>query len=252
MKLRTAPRKFGIISRVLKRPGLRCTSSKYPKYYFVGAPCPGRLFLRNMIPNLRIAVLSARCSLLQSFLCVLLVAACDDEPPPSAASRISASEAKLPVYPPSQQAAAGKKGQTAAKMTMELEEKDFFEGANNRDPFRSFLAEFNRSPRKVSKQQRKVILPRYALDELKLIAVVTGGIRPCAMFRDPSGLGVTVKRGDYISKSAGKIKQILSDKVVVEIEEQSEEKNSFVDRVIDLHPKEEQEQGQEQGTEEPQ
>jgi Tfp pilus assembly protein PilP len=61
------------------------------------------------------------------------------------------------------------------------------------------------------------------------------------MFRDPTGLGVTVKRGDFISKNAGKVKQILSDKVVVEIEEQSEDKSSLVDRVIDLHPKEERE-----------
>ncbi len=241
MKLSEGIRKSGTISLVLKRPGLRCTSSKYP----IGAPCPGLFFLRDTIPILRIAVLRVAYSLLQSLICLLLVVACDDERPPSASSGISASEAKRPISRP-EKPLAGKKGQSSTKMAMELEEKDFSEGPHNRDPFRSFLAEFSRFPRKVSKQQRKVVLPRYALDELKLIAVVTGGIRPCAMFRDPSGLGVTVKRGDYISKSAGKIKQILTDKVVVEIEEQSEDKNSFVDRVIDLHPKEEQEQGTEE------
>jgi type IV pilus assembly protein PilP len=83
-------------------------------------------------------------------------------------------------------------------------------------------------------------LRRYGLDELTLIAVVTGrSVRPRAMFRDPNGLGVTVKRGQRVSKNAAKIKRILHNKVVVEIEEQSEDKTSRVDRIIELHPKEE-------------
>jgi type IV pilus assembly protein PilP len=166
-----------------------------------------------------------------------LVVACDDKPRPSSPPTPSP---KAPVATPPSAARAPEA--TPAKPAIELTDKDFTEGATNRDPFRSFLAEFARPARRVSKQQRKVILPRYALDELRLIAVVSGGIRPRAMFRDPTGLGVTVKRGDYISKSAGKVKQILSDKVVVEIEEQSEDKSSLVDRVIDLHPKEEREE----------
>ena len=48
---------------------------------------------------------------------------------------------------------------------------------------------------------------------------------------------VELKRGDYISKSAGKVKQILPDKVIVQIEEQSEDRKRFADRVIELHDK---------------
>ena len=48
-----------------------------------------------------------------------------------------------------------------------------------------------------------------------------------------------MKRGQRVSKNAAKIKRILRDKIVVEIEEQSEDKTSKVDRIIELHPKEE-------------
>jgi Tfp pilus assembly protein PilP len=175
-----------------------------------------------------------------------LVAACGDSKPPPPAEKKAGEQqppppgAPPPGAPPPGAPPAPGMGPTTAdnKPPVELAEKDFVEGPANRDPFRSFLAEFNRPRRVAKKTERKIISPRYALDELKLIAVVTGGTRPLAMFRDPTGLGVTVKRGDYISKNAGKVKHILTDKVVVEIEEQSEDKSSLVDRVIDLHPKE--------------
>jgi type IV pilus assembly protein PilP len=164
---------------------------------------------------------------------VLAAWGCDDKkptPPPAPPPK------QEPPPPPPGPAPAAPTAE--AEKTIELADKDFAEGPANRDPFRSFLAEFNRPKRIAKKTERKIILPRYGLDELKLIAVVSGGTRPVAMFRDPTGLGVTVKRGDYISKNAGKVKHILTDKVVVEIEEQSEDKNTLVDRVIDLHPKE--------------
>ncbi len=169
-----------------------------------------------------------------ALLASLLLYGCDNKkptPPPAPPPQ------QQPPPPPPAAAPAAAEA-SAGEKAIELADKDFVEGAANRDPFRSFLAEFNRPKRVAKKTERKVILPRYALDELKLIAVVTGGTRPVAMFRDPTGLGVTVKRGDYISKNAGKVKHILTDRVVVELEEQSEDKSSLVDRVIDLHPKE--------------
>jgi len=182
-------------------------------------------------------------------LCVLLAASCDDKPKtPPAKMPPPGAPPPPPGPPPGVPGAPGAPGAPVAaaqpsKPPPELTDKDFAEGPANRDPFRTFLKEFNKPIRQAAKQPRKVILPRYALDELKLIAVVSGGTRPRAMFRDPTGLGVTVKRGDYISKNAGKVKQILTDKVVVEIEEQAEDKNTLVDRVIDLNPKEASEGG---------
>ena len=60
---------------------------------------------------------------------------------------------------------------------------------------------------------------KYALEELTLIAVISGDANPRAMFRDPTGLGQTVKRGDYLGKSAARITKILSDRVVLEMSE---------------------------------
>jgi len=172
--------------------------------------------------------------LLMPALLAMLVA-CDDPPPP--APPPSAPGAPPPGAPPPPSQAA-----PAPQPRLELTDVDFLEGPNNRDPFRSFLAEFKTSGARRTIVQRKVILPRYGLDELNLIAVVTGrAVRPRAMFRDPSGLGVTVKRGDRISKSNAKIKRILRDSVVVEVEERSEDTQQAAERVIELHPKEERE-----------
>ena len=114
---------------------------------------------------------------------------------------------------------------------------DFTESLDkNRDPFRSYLTEFAQPQQRLVTIQRKGLLSRYSLDELRLIAVVSGRVRPRAMFLDPSGLGVAVRRGDYIGKSFGKVKEILTDKVIIEIQEISENRQRVADRVIELHP----------------
>ena len=165
-----------------------------------------------------------------------LLVACDDPPPPAPPPTAPGAPPRRGAPPPPSAAAP------APQPSLELSDVDFLEGANNRDPFRSFLAEFKTTGARRTIVQRKVILPRYGLDELNLIAVVTGrAVRPRAMFRDPSGLGVTVKRGDRISKSNAKIKRILRDSVVVEVEERSEDTQQAAERVIELHPKEERE-----------
>jgi Tfp pilus assembly protein PilP len=101
-----------------------------------------------------------------------------------------------------------------------LREEDFGESdESNRDPFRSYLETWiERSPR-MSTSAVSAILSKFSLEELTLIAVVTGDANPRAMFRDPTGLGQTVKRGDYLSKSAARITKILSDRVVLEMSE---------------------------------
>jgi Tfp pilus assembly protein PilP len=175
-------------------------------------------------------------------LCTALIISCGDDPPPPIPGAGPGAKTPPPGAPGQPPPAGAPAPVPARKQQPEIElaEKDFKESANNRDPFRSFLGEFKPIARRVTRDDRKIILRRYGLDELKLIAVVTGrAVRPRAMFRDPNGLGVTVKRGQRISKNAAKIKRILRDKIIVEIEEQSEDKTSRVDRIIELHPKEE-------------
>jgi Tfp pilus assembly protein PilP len=122
---------------------------------------------------------------------------------------------------------------------VELSEQDFAESPTNRDPFRSYMSEFRdqTAPQARLVSERNVLLKRYGLDEITLVAVVTGGVRARAMFRDPTGLGVTVVRGNYISKSEGRVKQILPGRVVVEIKESYEGGQKMADRVIQLHGK---------------
>lgn len=102
-----------------------------------------------------------------------------------------------------------------------LRDEDFNEtDDSNRDPFRSFLGIFtDRGARTVVPQSVPAIFGKFALEELTLIAVITGDANPRAMFRDPSGLGQVIKRGDYVSKSAARITKILSDRVVLELAE---------------------------------
>jgi Tfp pilus assembly protein PilP len=101
-----------------------------------------------------------------------------------------------------------------------LREEDFAENDDtNRDPFRSYLDTWIDRPVRNTIQPIAAIFSKYALDELTLIAVISGDANPRAMFRDPTGLGQTVKRGDYLSKSGARITKILSDRVVLELSE---------------------------------
>ena len=84
---------------------------------------------------------------------------------------------------------------------MEFAENDFVESDRNRDPFRNYASMFApESTKKVAQTDRKIILPQYSLDELKLVAIVTGGEYPRAMVLDPGGKGWVLKRGDWVGR----------------------------------------------------
>ena len=83
---------------------------------------------------------------------------------------------------------------------MEFAENDFAESDRNRDPFRSFSSIMSPEVKKVAQVQKDVVLPQYSLDELKLVAIVTGGEYPRAMVVDPSGKGWVIKRGDWVGR----------------------------------------------------
>jgi Tfp pilus assembly protein PilP len=100
-----------------------------------------------------------------------------------------------------------------------LRDDDFLENEDrNRDPFRSYMRLFigKEGPRA---PKVPAIFDKFALEELTLIGIVSGDAIPRAMFRDPGGLGQTIKRGDYISKAAARVTKILSDRVILELNE---------------------------------
>jgi type IV pilus assembly protein PilP len=68
----------------------------------------------------------------------------------------------------------------------------------NRDPFRSYAKAFKAQA--AAPAQRRVLLPSTSLDEMNLIAIVTGIATPRAMLTDTSQVGHVVRRGDYIGR----------------------------------------------------
>lgn len=102
--------------------------------------------------------------------------------------------------PPPPVVDAGASGPTSALPKMEFSENDFAESDRNRDPFRTYLSILGPETKKVASVQREVILPQFSLDELKLVAIVTGGEYPRAMVVDPAGKGWVIKRGDWVGR----------------------------------------------------
>jgi type IV pilus assembly protein PilP len=82
---------------------------------------------------------------------------------------------------------------------MVYSDDDFSElDIQNRDPFRSFARAFKAQA--AAPAQRRVLLPSTSLDEMKLIAIVTGIAAPRAMLTDTAQVGHVVRRGDYIGR----------------------------------------------------
>ncbi len=128
----------------------------------------------------------------------------------------------------------------AALRRKALKDTDFVDSdETNRDPFKSFFRQFvEKGPSRA--RQVPALFEKFALEELGLIAVVSGDSQPRAMFRDPGGLGLTVKRGDYISKVGARITKILSDRVIVEMSEPTATgEPRAIEKAILIHPEEE-------------
>lgn len=119
----------------------------------------------------------------------------------------------------------------------QLTNEDFKESPTNRDPFRSFLTTFATQVVNV-KPQHRILLEKFALEEVKLIAIVGGnGTQPRAMFLDPTGTGITVVRGDHVSKADALVTRVAPDRVFFQLEEDlgGGGKPKVTERVVELH-----------------
>jgi Tfp pilus assembly protein PilP len=176
---------------------------------------------------------------------LLLVAACSDAekgtaPPPPHIGGPGAH----PAAPPGSPIAALQPGVEQSKEQLlqevrkrQLTNDDFKESPTNRDPFRSFLTTFATQVVNV-KPQHRILLEKFALEELKLIAIVGGnGTQPRAMFVDPTGTGVTVVRGDHVSKADALVTRVAPDRVFFQLEEDlgAGGKPKLTERVVELH-----------------
>jgi type IV pilus assembly protein PilP len=102
---------------------------------------------------------------------------------------------------PAQQGALADAGLPTPVKAGEIVENEFTESDRSRDPFRSFANMFvdDKSKQRTG-PQIQVLLGQYAIDELKLVGIATGGDYPRAMLVDPTTKGWVVKKGDYIGR----------------------------------------------------
>jgi type IV pilus assembly protein PilP len=133
-----------------------------------------------------------------------------------------------------------------------FDEEDFVETERSRDPFRSFTDLFVDRPAEHFRVKRRVILENFAIDDLRLIGVVTGIVPAKAMLVDPAGQGFVIEKGNYIGRAervqAGvnnteyeinwKVDKIREADVVLVREDPSNPDVPSATRVVALRPKE--------------
>ncbi|HLL52720.1 MAG TPA: pilus assembly protein PilP [Myxococcaceae bacterium] len=135
----------------------------------------------------------------------------------TAALGMGCEEERAPAAPAptAKKAAAG--GGAAAPTAQAASATPFVYAYNpvgKRDPFRSPVAEIrpNDTPGQSSCTEPLCV---YDLDQLTLVAVVTGDANPIAMVEDPQGRGFIVRRNARMGKQGGKVTNILRDSVTV-------------------------------------
>jgi type IV pilus assembly protein PilP len=89
-----------------------------------------------------------------------------------------------------------------------------YSSVGKRDPFRSFLAEEETANRGIA-TRCATPLGRFEVDQLKLVAVVTGLDNPVAMVEAPNRVGYSLRRGACIGRNGGVIAAVRSGEVVI-------------------------------------
>jgi type IV pilus assembly protein PilP len=130
---------------------------------------------------------------------------CSDPPVVTASPKADGSAAAAAAQPgPAASGLAAPTSSSSASASppakVEVQETEFSETERSRDPFRSFAKSFAQDTKVKVHSQREVILSQYALDELKLIGIVTRAEPAKAMLVDPRGTGHVVQRGQFVGK----------------------------------------------------
>jgi Tfp pilus assembly protein PilP len=170
--------------------------------------------------------------ILRSLLALSLVtAACGDDPPPAAskpATKKTSSRATPRAKGKSTQLDAYARIETGFRR--EFSEADFRPdpmGDENRDPFRSFvirqgsLGRDNKGAAAIQPTElctaKNSRAPGYSLRDLRLIGIILRGTKGFAQFRDTSGEGHVVRRGDCLGKEKAIVQAIGVGSVTLEV-----------------------------------
>jgi type IV pilus assembly protein PilP len=128
------------------------------------------------------------------------VAACGDDKPPAPSTPVSASMSASAAASSASAAASAQAGSAAAGRH-EFPEAEFTETERSRDPFRSYTSTFVQEVKAQVRSQREVVLSEFAVDDLKLVGIVTRIDPARAMLVDPTGKGHVVHRGDFVGRA---------------------------------------------------
>ena len=140
---------------------------------------------------------------------VTLLCACGGAAKPAPAARPEAQPARAAAPAPTNAAPAA-----SAAQAKPAEPDWVYSSVGKRDPFRNFFAELERE--KGSLQTRCATpLGRFELEQLKVVAVVTGLEDPVAMVEAPNGVGYALHRGACIGKNGGSVAVVRTGEVVV-------------------------------------
>jgi type IV pilus assembly protein PilP len=89
-----------------------------------------------------------------------------------------------------------------------------YSSVGKRDPFKSFLGDLRTTTGAVV-TRCNTPLGRFELDQLRLVAVITGLADPLAMVEAPTGVGYAIRKGACIGKNGGVVATIRTGEVVV-------------------------------------
>jgi type IV pilus assembly protein PilP len=134
-------------------------------------------------------------------LSALVAMACGEQK--SAAPRTSGPVAANPAAVP-----------TAAPSAPAPEAEVAYSSVGKRDPFKSFLGDLRATTGAVV-TRCNTPLGRFELDQLRLVAVITGLADPLAMVEAPTGVGYAIRKGACIGKNGGVVATIRTGEVVV-------------------------------------
>lgn len=142
----------------------------------------------------------------------VLAAACGDAPPPAA-------PAAAPVTAAAPRPVVAAVGAVDGGNRAEVVQYQYsYNPVGKRDPFRSPIDEPKKPGDKgddASQQLCPEPLCQFDLEQLALVAVVSGDANPVAMLEDSAKTGHIVRRNTKVGKQGGKVSQILRDCIEV-------------------------------------
>jgi type IV pilus assembly protein PilP len=139
----------------------------------------------------------------------LLLGGCGGPPPRPAAAPLAGTTAPKPAA--SQPSTAGAPdGGPSPDAPVEWS----YSSTGKRDPFRPYLAELGSSTGPVV-TRCNTPLGQFELEQLKLVAVITGLADPVAMVEASNGVGYSLRKGACLGKNGGVVAAVRTGEVLV-------------------------------------